>query len=425
MELHLDRLLADLRDNPASVLGAIDADPLLLKRESGPLVLANARQALYTPQEQHQLYAKGIVYRRDPYRLVSLPLIKIYNLGERSLMAADLVQLGREAGASVRFLRKIDGSLIQVFRAEGRVWFSTRGVLEGSRWRPDEEAGEEGANHFDFVAEARALAEASYPALLQESDLLENITLLFELIHPRARNVTDYGSRADLVFLGAFDRTRYRYLPYEEILTLASAYNLNPVDALCPKGETLPEQIESLLASLAGTDQEGSVVNFELPDRVIYRVKVKSPDYLRLMQLLTSCTYDRTVEMIEAHPHWIGWDDLRAHLQELGRDSVPEEVLAFYQTHHSCYREYLGDLERLRQWGERAFAELEAELGGRAGKEPAAFRKAFAGRAVRSPLSWLLFAALDGRLDVRRVRRTVRSPREAKEALELAGQAGL
>ncbi|MGH7225662.1 MAG: hypothetical protein ACRELF_20790, partial [Gemmataceae bacterium] len=61
MELRLDRLLAKLRDNPADILEAIDHDPLLLKRESGPLVLANASQALYTPQQEHQLFAKGIV----------------------------------------------------------------------------------------------------------------------------------------------------------------------------------------------------------------------------------------------------------------------------------------------------------------------------------------------------------------------------
>jgi hypothetical protein len=49
MELRLDRLLGDLGTRPAEVLGSIDADPLLVKREGGGLVLANASQALYTP----------------------------------------------------------------------------------------------------------------------------------------------------------------------------------------------------------------------------------------------------------------------------------------------------------------------------------------------------------------------------------------
>src|ERR1019366_2026314 len=96
MRLRLDSLLDDLRDHPAAILAAIDADPMLLRRVSGDLVLANASKALYTPCEEHQLFAKGIVYRRDPLRLVSLPLIKIYNLGEREVTVADLAAIASE-----------------------------------------------------------------------------------------------------------------------------------------------------------------------------------------------------------------------------------------------------------------------------------------------------------------------------------------
>src|SRR5579884_3894767 len=106
MELRLDRLLLQLRDNAAAILEAIDRDPLLLKRQSGPLVLANASQALYTPQHEHQLFAKGIVYRRDPYRIVSLPLVKIFNLGERNVTIADLAALRNEPNVRLHFLRK-------------------------------------------------------------------------------------------------------------------------------------------------------------------------------------------------------------------------------------------------------------------------------------------------------------------------------
>ena len=162
MELRLDRLLADLRHRPAAVLAAIDADPLLIKRESGGLVLANASKALFTPQEQHQLYAKGVVYRRDPYRLVSLPLIKIYNVGERDVTVAQLATLAEETDVRLRFLRKMDGSLLQVFRFDDRVWFTTRGMLEGARWRFDEE-DEDRAPDFDYLAAARLMAQERYP----------------------------------------------------------------------------------------------------------------------------------------------------------------------------------------------------------------------------------------------------------------------
>src|SRR5262245_66514602 len=116
MELRLDRLLDHLRHDAAAILAAIDADPLLLKRTCGDLVLANPTKILYTPVEQHQLYAKGIVYRRDPFRLVSLPLVKIYNVGEKDVSTADLTALAAEPGVRAHFLRKLDGSLVQAFR---------------------------------------------------------------------------------------------------------------------------------------------------------------------------------------------------------------------------------------------------------------------------------------------------------------------
>jgi hypothetical protein len=420
MELRLDRLLRELRERPHEILAAIDADPLLVKRTSGELVLANASQLLFTPQEAHQLYAKGIVYRRDPYQLVSLPLIKIYNVGERDVTVADLAELGAEPGVRVRFLRKFDGSLVQVFRADGRVWFSTRGMLEGARWRFDPE-DEDRVADFDFVAEARRLAEERYPRLLADEPLLEGRTLVFEFIHPRVRKVTRYGERSDLILLACFDRRRFAYVPYPQVAELGTAHELSVVDALSPQGTTLSEQVDDLLVSLAGTDQEGSVVNFEVGDEVIYRVKVKSPDYLRLMRLMSNCTYDATVQILDANPHLQTWAAVEAHLQAQGRDKVPEEVLNFYREHYARFLAYLGDLDRLRQWAAGACREIDAELGGREGKEPAAYRKAFAALASRYPLSGLLFATLDGRLDVGRLRQSVRFPQEARETLAKVG----
>jgi hypothetical protein len=420
MDLRLDHLLDDLRQRPADILAAIDADPLLLKRVSGDLVLANASQTLYTPQQQHQLYAKGIIYRRDPYRLVSLPLIKIYNVGERDVTVAQLAALGEESDVRLRFLRKVDGSLVQVFRAEGRVWFTTRGMIEGARWRFDE-TDEDRLPEFDFLATARQLACERYPRLLDDPEALQGRTLLFELIHPQARKVTNYGDRADLILLACFDHARVCYPAYDEVCRIAAASGLTVVDALSPGGGGLAEQIDALLAALAGTDEEGSVVCFEHHGQVIYRVKVKSPEYLQLMRLMAFCTYERTVELIDALPEVRTWDDLKAILQEQGKDRVPEEVLVFYRQHWDRFASYLADVERLRAWAEEQCRRIEVEIGGREGRPPGDYRKAFAARAVGSPCSALLFAALDGRLDVNRVRKVVRTEAEAREALRTVG----
>jgi hypothetical protein len=420
MELRLDRLLHKLRQNPTAILEAIDRDPLLLKRESGTLVLANASQALYTPQEEHQLFAKGIVYRRDPYRLVSLPLVKIYNLGERDVTVADLAALIEEPHVRLRFLRKIDGSLIQAFHHDGRVWLSTRGMIEGARLRSGRDNGED-SSEFDYIGTARRLASERYPRLLDAADWLAGRTLIFELIHPQAKKVTSYGERTDLILLGCFDTRRLSYAPYPEIAALAQQYGLTVVDALSPCGETLSEQIEHLLATLAGTDQEGSVLQFENAHEVIYRVKVKSPDYLRLMRAMAECTYESLVTLMDDNPHLESWDDVEAVLKGRGREAVPEEVLSFYRRHYEHFMAYLGDCERLRRWAMQRHDEIDRQLGGGHDKESPSYRKSYAALATRSPYANLLFAALDGRLDRDRLRRLIRDAEQAQQALKDLG----
>lgn len=437
MNLRLDHLLDDLRANGAAVLKAIDTDPLLSKRQSGELVLANASGALFTPQQQHQLLAKGVVYRRDPYTLVSLPLVKIYNLGEKNVSAADLAGIAAEPGnARLHFLHKLDGTLIQRFQHNGRVYFTTRGMIEGgpSYGSYDGDAAPSAgepptgspdpllsrAANFDFLGTARRLAQSKYPVLCEVRPEFENLTLVFEFIHPETRVITDYGAREDLVLHACFDRADFRYRTYTELKELARAHALALVGEFAPAGHTLGEQIENLLASIAGTDQEGTVITIESGHRVVYRVKVKGPDYLRVLKLVVTCTYDRTVELLDAHSEWAGWSDMEAHLRTLGREQVPEEVLGFYREHFDAHAAYLADCARLRDWAAEVAAgvrrEAEAEAG--TGNERL-LRKCFAARAVKLPNKALLFAAFDGRLDVKAVREFARTPTEAREALAL------
>jgi len=412
MNLRLDVLLARLRADAPAILAAIDADPLLLKKTSGDLVLANASLELYTPQAEHQLYAKGIVYRRDPFRLVSLPLVKIYNLGERDVTADDLAAILGEGDVRLRFLRKLDGSLVQVFADAGRLWFTTRGMIEGSRAGPDRDEARAG---FDFLGTARALLRRQAPHLVEEPDRLAGHTLLFELLHPGAPHVTQYGDREDLVLLGAFDRGRFAYLGYEELVALADRLGLPVVDALDPAGDTLAERIAGLLAALSGTDQEGSVLNFERGGEVVYRVKVKTPDYLRLLRAMALCSYDRAEAMLDARPDLRTWDDFEAHLRSLGRDEVPEEILPYYRPHFERYWAYLAVCEQLRAWAVRRVVTVNAGLDPALNHGTPAHRKAFAVAVVGTPGMPLLFSALDGRLDLTALRRIARDLDEARE----------
>ena len=176
-------------------------------------------------------------------------------------------------------------------------------------------------------------------------------------------------------------------------------------------------RLDHLLAGWSGTDEEGCVLTFERLGEVIYRVKVKSPEYLHLMRLMAYCTYDRTVELLDSHPEVRDWAGLEALLRDQGRERVPEEVLGFYREHWERFQAYLADLEQLAKWAEAGRAAIDTELGGKAGKTAAEYRKAYASRAVGQRGRALLFAALDGKLDVARMRRLFPRPQEAREFL--------
>jgi hypothetical protein len=415
MILRLDVLLSRLRVDAPAILAAIDADPLLQKKVSGDLVLANASLELYTPQAEHQLYAKGIVYQRAPYRLISLPLIKIYNLGERGITSDDLVSILDEPDVRLRFLRKLDGSLIQVFAHGDRLWFTTRGMIEGARRGPGGDS--ESLSGFDFLGTARRLLQRQAPHLLADPALLGEHTLVFELLHPGAPHITQYGDREELVLLAALDRQRLAYLGYETLRPLGVRLGLPVVDFFEPVGTTLSEQIAGLLASLGGTDQEGSVLTFERAGDVIYRVKVKTPDYLRLLQAMALCSYEKTVAILEEVPGLETWEAFAAHLRTLGREVVPEEVLPYYRTHFDRYRAYLAVCEQLRAWGIERARVIAAGLDPSLSPGTPAHRKAFAAAVVGRPGMPLLFAALDGRLDLTATRRIARDLDEARDLL--------
>ena len=416
MELRLDRLLNLLRDDTAAVLARIDADPLLVKRTNGDLVLANASKGLFSPVEPHQMFAKGIVYRRDPFRLVSLPLVKIFNLGERNVTAADIAALTDEARHSgIHFLRKMDGTLIQRFQDGGRVYFTTRGVLEGVRYTGAQDEDAPGRlSHFDFLGETRAAAARHYPMLLDVVPEWDRFALLFEFLHPETRVVTDYGDRRDLVLIAAFDKARVRYLPFRELTAFAEEHHLTGVGAYALHGHSLEEKIDDLRARLTGTDEEGTVLTVEHGDEIAYRVKVKSADYLRMLKLMVSCTYARTAEMLDARPEWTTWEPFEAFLKSQGTESVPEEVLAEYRTHQETHLAYLRDCERLRTWAETEAVRIRGAL---PATDERAMRKAFAEVVKAHAAKPLLFAAFGGKLTIRSARDFTPTPDEARAAV--------
>lgn len=414
-ELSIPGLLKRLVDEAPQVLGAIHEDDKLLKRTADDLVLANASKLLFTPESPHQLYAKGVIYQTEPWRVVSLPYLKMYNYGEREDTYALANELAQRDDVTVRFNEKLDGSMVQTFAHGGRVRVTTRGMMEG--------VSLEGFQGFDYIGAARSILERQTPAAL-DPERVRGLSLVWELIHPNARIVTDYGTREDLVLTGAVD---FRsgvpfYLAREALAELGAALGAPVAPLMSLPGESLAERLEALASVLDGTDQEGAVLTFEGPDDagrqvVLHRVKVKGASYLRLMRLFAYCTYDRTREYLEANPEISSWDEFRAFLESQGADAVPEEVLSGYRMHYAAWVHYQETAGRIADGGLSLLGHYEGSAGTmpKATDASKAWRKGLAAWVMGTckPLGWLAFAAADGRLDAEFVHRKFRGDAEA------------
>lgn len=389
MNINLGYLMSQLRCNPAAILQAIDNDPLLKKRESGGLVIANASKALFTPLEEHQLYAKGIVYKRDPYRLVALPLVKMYNVGERGVYVGDIQALAADGNRLV-ITPKLDGTLVMAFQDDdGVIRWATRGVLDCCDASDPE-------SNFDYIGEAKKIAAEKYPDVFSEEVICEGLTLIFELIHPDARVITNYGDRRDLVLLAVTDvyRGKFHCWKHSEVVWFAGEIGLSVVKPIVPDGNNLAEQLETLQQSWKGTDTEGVVISIESPAEVVYRAKVKSADYLAMLRMMTHCTYDRTVEIVEQNGIQ-DWAQLERHLKSMGSDKVPEEVMTAYGEHYNQYLTNYWRAETVVMFVTAKRMQICNQIGYELSKEK---RKEYALLAKSYPYPGLLFQSLDNKL---------------------------
>lgn len=320
-----------LRNHEEEILTLIDNDPLLRKRErKDGLVIANASKSLYEPEYEHQLFAKGIVYQRNPYRLVSLPLIKIHNYGARDFSDRACEDLCNTEGITLTFPEKKDGTMIQVFEHCGEVIFTTRSVMEDSYV-----VGQEDEDDFvPYVQIARELAEKKYPKLLNPSHL-EGRSLVFELVHPTSRVVTDYGDTEELCLIAVYDLISHAYWDSAKVSNLASFLE-TPSCFYIYKGRDLNDGLASVNASLKGRKDvpEGVVICFEKDGIIHHRVKYKMEEYLKRHTLKFQVSLKSVALMLWNKPELHDWDAFHSFLKEQGL--TEEEV-------EDVYREYFDE----------------------------------------------------------------------------------
>lgn len=472
MNLNIDYLLQNLSENENEILEKIHNDPMLSKRqcpETG-LFIANASKGLFTPESEHQLYAKGIVYEiknyweyhdgtfRDSnglpfeYKLVALGYLKIYNFDENQIARAHVNEM-IGLGAEPVYLNKLDGTFIGRFVYKDKVYIYTRGMIE-TMAENDEQR--------QYFKRARDIIKEKYPQA-DNPNFLSSGTALFELIGPENQIVTHY-PKWDLIMTGfvvhlnrkmefediladeiysTLGWRKYRYYAHSDLVDYCKSFNFaEPVTKLYAFGETIEEQIQSINQLFSNTDDEGSVIQFEIDDPdlagrklVVGRIKAKTDTYRKLLKLMNNCNYDSIAAMIDKEPErFHKWETFETYLKSLGSANYPEELLSSYENLH---KEYWEHYKRCLQFRTAIQFYVDAILAHNKTKikfdydESDDFRPILKGKDSRANFAFEVkkhqfpgacFSWIDGKLTIEYIRGTLlKTPDESKKALEKLG----
>lgn len=209
----------------------------------------------YTHKCQHDaawddetMVARGLITDLEG-NIISRPLRKFFNIGERDNTPENLILLGEP-----KIYEKLDGSLgIQYY--DGDIpQIATRG---------------------SFTSDQAKWASNWIESRYVKDDFLEGHTYLYEIIYPENRIVVDYSDRAELVLLAVIETESGGEVDYiSEAKKLGLSYAV-PFD----------KSMDEFYAYVAkmNSDEEGFVLVY--PNKL--RVKVKGEEYCRLHKILS------------------------------------------------------------------------------------------------------------------------------------------
>jgi RNA ligase len=198
------------------------------------------------------LHSRGSIFDRRTGECVARPFPKFFHVDE----VPATMESALPWGAPFRIFEKLDGWLGIHYRSDGVHRIATRGSFDGK------------------VA-AWASVELQRYGL---ADLPDEVTLCFEILHPLTRVVVDYGDRAELVLLAAFNRHTGDEYDWRQVAAWAGQYGFRlPVIHGVPM-----DSVVRVLSKVDGSRYEGVVIRFD--DGV--RVKMKAPDYVARFTIL-------------------------------------------------------------------------------------------------------------------------------------------
>lgn len=184
---------------------------------------------------------RGIILRKDNYKVVCHPFHKFFNYGES--LASKIVW------NTARVEEKIDGSLIKIWCDDGDWHISTNGVIDA---------------RLAFSSAGPSYAELFYDATEDVTDKLnpEN-TYMFELVHPLNRIVVNYDKPA-IYHIGTRNNETGEEIIEDVEIQKPKTYSFSNLYDVLDAARELPYS------------EEGYVV----VDKTFNRIKIKSPSYV-------------------------------------------------------------------------------------------------------------------------------------------------
>lgn len=225
---------------------------MLSKKETDQLVLYNYTDACTYSKcwNEHTLNSRGTIYEKSSGKVVGYSFKKFFNLSELDPNSQQSIL----NSTNFKVYEKMDGSLGTVYYYDNQWKVATRGSFSSDQ------------------------AIYATEKLLPKYDLAKLDTsnsYIVEIIYPENRIIVDYGDTEELVLLACFRTSDGADI---DISTIDSPFRK------CPEMEfkTIEAVIEHT-SKLEGKYNEGFVI--KLANGV--RVKIKSPDYLRIARIVS------------------------------------------------------------------------------------------------------------------------------------------
>lgn len=216
---------------------------------------------------EFNMMCRGAIINIEEKKIVAWPFDKFFNLGEHETSSVD--RLNGKFTAT----EKLDGSMLILFPYKGRNYFTTKG---------------------SFDSEHAEYANANMPEVLKHLPCTDKMTLMFELISGKFRNVIDYKKKgySDGNYLIGCREIETGILSTNEQITV-TANLIGAPFFMISAFLTIEEAVD--WAYNLPADQEGYVLKFN--DEQLL-VKVKGKDYVYAHKVMKGMNDNAVVDAI-------------------------------------------------------------------------------------------------------------------------------